>query len=85
MFARMSRYGPVAGGTTRQPVSRFAVPVDTLAMEDSSSLTVASTRPEAGLITSQRRGTWIYFRVVPAALASPAGLLTPDLAAIGAS
>jgi hypothetical protein len=25
MFARMSRYGPVAGGTTRQPVSRFAV------------------------------------------------------------
>jgi hypothetical protein len=25
MFARMSRYGPVAGGTTRHPVSRFAV------------------------------------------------------------
>ncbi len=25
MFARMSRYGPVAGGTTRQRVSRFAV------------------------------------------------------------
>ncbi len=23
---RMSRYGPVAGGTTRQPASRFAVP-----------------------------------------------------------
>ena len=25
MFARMSRYGPVTGGTTRHPVSRFAV------------------------------------------------------------
>lgn len=25
MFARMSRYGPVAGGTTRQPVSQVAV------------------------------------------------------------
>jgi ArsR family transcriptional regulator len=40
---------------------------------------------EAGLITSQRRGTWIYYRVVPAALASLAGLFTPELAAIGAS
>jgi hypothetical protein len=25
MFARMSRYGPVAGGTTRHPLSRFVV------------------------------------------------------------
>ena len=40
---------------------------------------------EAGLITSQRRGTWIYYRVVPAALASLAGLFTPELATIGAS
>ena len=40
---------------------------------------------EAGLISSQRRGTWIYYRVVPAALASLAGLFTPELAAIGAS
>jgi ArsR family transcriptional regulator, arsenate/arsenite/antimonite-responsive transcriptional repressor len=40
---------------------------------------------EAGLITSQRRGTWIYYRVVPAALASLAGLFTPELATVGAS
>ena len=40
---------------------------------------------EAGLITSQRRGTWIYYRVVPAALASLAELFTPELATIGAS
>jgi ArsR family transcriptional regulator len=33
---------------------------------------------EAGLISSQRRGTWVYYRIVPAALASLAGLLTAD-------
>ena len=38
---------------------------------------------EAGLITSQRRGTWIYYHLVPAALASLAGLFTPELATIG--
>lgn len=32
---------------------------------------------EAGLITGERRGTWIYYRTVPAALGRLAGLLTP--------
>ncbi len=31
---------------------------------------------EAGLIDSQRRGTWVYYRLVPAALERMAGLLT---------
>jgi ArsR family transcriptional regulator, arsenate/arsenite/antimonite-responsive transcriptional repressor len=30
---------------------------------------------EAGLIESQRRGTWVYYRLVPAALERMAGLL----------
>ena len=34
---------------------------------------------EAGLISSDRRGTWIYYRLVPAALADLAGLFTPAL------
>src|SRR5438105_2219932 len=32
---------------------------------------------EAGLVESNRRGTWAYYRVVPEALASLAGSLTP--------
>ncbi len=31
---------------------------------------------EAGIITSQRRGTWVYYRLVPAALERMASLLT---------
>ena len=31
---------------------------------------------EAGLIESERRGTWVYYRVVPAALERMAGLLS---------
>jgi ArsR family transcriptional regulator, arsenate/arsenite/antimonite-responsive transcriptional repressor len=31
---------------------------------------------EAGLIDSERRGTWVYYRLVPAALARMAGLLS---------
>jgi ArsR family transcriptional regulator len=31
---------------------------------------------EAGIITSERRGTWVYYRLVPAALARMAALLT---------
>jgi ArsR family transcriptional regulator, arsenate/arsenite/antimonite-responsive transcriptional repressor len=31
---------------------------------------------EAGLIDSQRRGTWVYYRLVPAALDRMAGLLS---------
>jgi ArsR family transcriptional regulator len=30
---------------------------------------------EAGLVGSDRRGTWVYYRLVPAALATLAGLL----------
>jgi ArsR family transcriptional regulator len=32
---------------------------------------------EAGLITGERRGTWIYYRAVPASLRLLAGALTP--------
>jgi ArsR family transcriptional regulator len=39
---------------------------------------------EAGLIQSERRGTWIYYRVVPAALESLAGLFAPGLVPAGA-
>jgi ArsR family transcriptional regulator len=31
---------------------------------------------EAGIITSERRGTWVYYRLVPAALEQIAALLT---------
>jgi ArsR family transcriptional regulator, arsenate/arsenite/antimonite-responsive transcriptional repressor len=31
---------------------------------------------EAGIITSERRGTWVYYRLVPAALEHMAALLT---------
>jgi len=31
---------------------------------------------EAGLIDSERRGTWVYYRLVPAALEQIAGLLS---------
>ena len=34
----------------------------------------------AGLIDSERRGTWVYYRVVPAALERIAGLLTVPVA-----
>jgi len=36
---------------------------------------------EAGLIDGQRRGTWVYYRVVPAALAALAHLLDASTAA----
>src|SRR3954452_6024091 len=32
---------------------------------------------EAGLLTSERRGTWVYYRVAPAVLAAMGQLLTP--------
>ncbi|MEV4637157.1 metalloregulator ArsR/SmtB family transcription factor [Actinoplanes sp. NPDC049548] len=38
---------------------------------------------EAGLVDSDRRGTWVYYRMVPAALALLAGLL--DVSAVAAS
>jgi len=39
---------------------------------------------EAGLIQAERRGTWIYYRIVPAALESLAGLFAPGLVPAGA-
>jgi ArsR family transcriptional regulator, arsenate/arsenite/antimonite-responsive transcriptional repressor len=39
---------------------------------------------EAGLITADRRGTWVYYRLVPAAMADLAGLFTPALQPAGA-
>lgn len=32
---------------------------------------------EAGLVDSEKRGTWVYYRVVPAALQAVADVLTP--------
>ena len=34
---------------------------------------------EAGIITSERRGTWVYYRLVPAALERMAALLTASV------
>jgi ArsR family transcriptional regulator, arsenate/arsenite/antimonite-responsive transcriptional repressor len=33
---------------------------------------------DAGLLESDRRGTWVYYRVAPGVLAVMAALLTPD-------
>ncbi|WP_030548591.1 helix-turn-helix transcriptional regulator [Streptomyces albus] len=32
---------------------------------------------EAGLLTSERRGTWVYYRVAPAVVAAMAAMLAP--------
>jgi len=37
---------------------------------------------EAGLVDSDRRGTWVYYRLVPAALAVLAGLLDAGSAVV---
>jgi ArsR family transcriptional regulator len=34
---------------------------------------------EAGLIGSERRGTWVYYRVVPESLDRVGALLTPTM------
>jgi ArsR family transcriptional regulator, arsenate/arsenite/antimonite-responsive transcriptional repressor len=39
---------------------------------------------EAGLITADRRGTWVYYRLAPAALADLAGLFAPSVHTTGA-
>jgi ArsR family transcriptional regulator, arsenate/arsenite/antimonite-responsive transcriptional repressor len=36
---------------------------------------------EAGLIDCQRRGTWVYYRVIPSTLAQLSGLLDTSLMA----
>lgn len=38
---------------------------------------------EAGLISGQRRGTWVYYRVHPQALGRLSAVLVPDAAAVG--
>ena len=38
---------------------------------------------EAGLVDSDRRGTWVYYRLVPAALALLAGLLDVSVVTAG--
>jgi ArsR family transcriptional regulator len=40
---------------------------------------------EAGLVDSDRRGTWVYYRMVPAALALLVGLLDVGAASLGAA
>jgi DNA-binding transcriptional ArsR family regulator len=35
---------------------------------------------EAGLLTSERRGTWVYYRVEPSVLAAMGSLLGPSVA-----
>jgi len=40
---------------------------------------------EAGLISSERRGTWVYYRVNPAVMARMSAVLVPQPAALAAS
>ena len=40
---------------------------------------------DAGLVTSERRGTWAYYRLVPAAIAELAGILAPNEAPLVAA
>lgn len=36
---------------------------------------------EAGLVTAERRGTWVYYRVVPGAMAAMSAVLATDVVA----
>ncbi len=38
---------------------------------------------EAGLISSERRGTWVYYRIMPAVMARMSGVLAPAAAQVG--
>jgi ArsR family transcriptional regulator len=40
---------------------------------------------DAGLLTSQRRGTWIYYRVAPQALTALGGLLSAESGELASS
>jgi ArsR family transcriptional regulator, arsenate/arsenite/antimonite-responsive transcriptional repressor len=40
---------------------------------------------EAGLISGERRGTWIYYRIEPDALGRLSAVLVPDAAAAGSA
>ena len=37
---------------------------------------------DAGLVTSERRGSWVYYRVVPAALGALSQVLDPSTTAV---
>jgi ArsR family transcriptional regulator, arsenate/arsenite/antimonite-responsive transcriptional repressor len=39
---------------------------------------------EAGLISAERRGTWVYYRVEPAVMARMSAVLVPQQAAMAA-
>jgi ArsR family transcriptional regulator, arsenate/arsenite/antimonite-responsive transcriptional repressor len=41
------------------------------------------TLREAGLVSSERRGTWVYYRLIPQALEQLAAVLTPTPALAG--
>ncbi|CAM5679046.1 hypothetical protein SVIOM74S_05947 [Streptomyces violarus] len=47
----------------------------------SSRALPAKKLKEAGLLTSERRGTWVYYRVEPSVLAAMGKLLTSTSAA----
>ena len=71
------------------PGAQHALPVS-LARTSASALTTYTSHGslpgpcthtlswEAGLIQSDRRGTWVYYRIVPAGLASLARAFSPD-------
>ena len=40
---------------------------------------------EAGLISSERRGTWVYYRINPEVMARMSAILAPQVAALSAS
>ena len=40
---------------------------------------------EAGLLDCERRGTWVYYRVIPSALAQMSAVLSPEAGALGDS
>ncbi|MBY6348676.1 ArsR/SmtB family transcription factor [Rhodococcoides corynebacterioides] len=40
---------------------------------------------EAGLVDCERRGTWVYYRVIPSALTELSAVLSPESGVLGAS
>ena len=40
---------------------------------------------EAGLLDSQRRGTWVYYRVIPSALEQLSSVLSPTVGVVAGS
>jgi ArsR family transcriptional regulator len=40
---------------------------------------------EAGLLDCERRGTWVYYRVIPSALAQLSAVLASEVGVVGSS